>query len=130
MLESFKIFLENRFDDRYNCRMIVYEHETDLMSFVAAFGEPEFLEHVIDTTNDNLSQSMSDQAWKHSNYEIFLLLVKPQCTVFTRFQIATNQQCTLEKENNKNQHTAKNCTMQLKKTRLRLRNTSLISIKL
>lgn len=50
--------------DAYNCRLIVDEHETDLMSFAAAFGEPEFLEHV---TCDNLIQSVSDQAGSIKN---------------------------------------------------------------
>lgn len=64
VLERFRIFVDNRFYDAKegdNCRIIVDEHETDLMSFVAGFGEPEYSGYVIDSTFDDLSQSVSDQ---------------------------------------------------------------------
>lgn len=77
MVENLKLFVDNCFNDAKdgdNWRIIVKEHETDLMSFVAAFGEPELLEHLIDGFDD--LDRLADQAWEHKNYGNVLLLLE------------------------------------------------------
>ena len=54
-LENFKFFVDNCFNDAKdgdNWRIVVEEHETNLMSFVSTFGEPELFEHLIDEFDD------------------------------------------------------------------------------
>jgi hypothetical protein len=132
-LENIKISIDNRFDDAKdgdNCRIIVDKHETDLMSFVVAFGKPEFLEHLIDFGFDDLDQSVSDHAWKNKNYGNVLLLLNCNSPFPQGFNIPQISDVYLKKEIKKSSLREENCTKQLKKTSLRLCNTSLISIKL